>query len=96
MSVSRWVGVESVSGELQAEILRGLLEAQGIPVMLSQEGAGRAIGLNVGRLGEVEILVPEDWYQQALQVLADYHAGRFENEAEFPSNEVEDFQPPEE
>jgi hypothetical protein len=36
MSDQTWEVVEIVSGDLQAELLRGLLEAQGIPVMLSQ------------------------------------------------------------
>lgn len=89
MSASRWVEIESVFGDLQAEILRGLLEAQGIPVLLSQEGAGRAMGLSVGPLGEVEILVPEDYHQQALQVLADYRAGRFESEDEYGDDQAE-------
>jgi len=75
----RWVVVETVQGELQAEILRGFLEAQGFPVLLSQEGAGRAIGLSVGPLGEVEILVPEENQKDAQQILADYHNGLLEN-----------------
>jgi len=72
-----WVAIERVNGALQAEILRGLLEAQGIQVFLSQEGAGRAIGLSVGPLGEVEIWVPAESRQLAEQVLEDYRAGLF-------------------
>lgn len=72
-----WEGVEVVSGELKAEILRGLLEAQGVPAVLSQEGAGRAIGLGIGPLGEVEILVPVSLVARARQVLEDYYAGKF-------------------
>lgn len=83
MSDNEWVIIERVSGDLQAEILRGLLEAQGIPVLLSREGAGRAIGLSVGPLGEVVILVTAQSRQEALQVLAKYRDGWFETSEEF-------------
>lgn len=87
----QWVVLEAIAGELQAELLRGLLEAQGIPVQLSQEGAGRAIGLSVGPLGEVDVLVPSDRLAEAQQVMADYYAGRFENSLEEqPGGEEED------
>ncbi len=80
MSHNEWVVVENVSGDLQAEILRGLLEAQGIPILLSRESAGRAIGLSVGPLGEVFILVRAENLQDAQRILADYHSGLFEEE----------------
>ena len=80
MSNEQWEVVDSVSGDLNAEMLRGLLEAQGIPVMLSQEGAGRAIGINVGALGEVEILVPTSSKSKAKQIIQEYYAGDFESE----------------
>jgi len=80
MSYDEWVVIENVSGDLQAEILRGLLEAQGVPVLLSRESAGRAIGLSVGPLGEVVILVHAENLQEAQRVLADYHSGLFEEE----------------
>ncbi len=94
MSESGWVPVEVVSGDLQAEILRGFLEAQGLKVMLSQEGAGRAIGINVGPLGEVQILVPASSYQEARELLDDYYAGEFDKSSN-PSELNED-NPPEE
>jgi hypothetical protein len=74
----QWEVVETVQGDLQAEILGGLLEAQGIPVSLSQEGAGRAIGLSVGPLGEVEILVPSDRLDEARAIMERYYRGEFE------------------
>lgn len=90
MSEKRWVVIDKVAGDLQAEILRGLLEAQGIRVLLSQEGAGRALGLSVGPLGEVEILVPVEQEQEANQVLADYQAGLYETTEENPDEGEED------
>ena len=81
MSINNeWVVLEYVPGDLQAEILRGLLEAQGIPVFMSQESAGKAIGLTVGPLGEVTILVRAEDLQDAQRVLADYRSGLFENQ----------------
>ena len=56
-----WIVLDEVAGMLQAEILRGLLEAQEISTVLSQEGAGRAIGLTIGTLGTVQILIPSKW-----------------------------------
>jgi hypothetical protein len=87
MTYNEWVVIENVPGDLQAEILRGLLEAQGIPVLLSRESAGRAIGLSVGPLGEVVILVRAENLQEAQRVLADYRSGLFEEENPLPDDE---------
>lgn len=78
MTEEKWEVVEMVQGQLQAEILRGLLEAQGIQVWLNQEGAGAAYGINVGPLGTVEVLVPTSALEQARQVLDAYYQGEFE------------------
>lgn len=75
-----WEIVDEVFGELQAALLRGLLEAQDIPVMLNQEGAGRAYGINVGRLGQIQILVPSDHAVRARAILNDYYSGAYEDQ----------------
>jgi hypothetical protein len=75
-----WVVLVKVAGEFQAELLRGLLEAQEIPVRLLQEGYARAVGLTVGPLGEVEIMVPKRKLSQAHSILAQYYRGDFEEE----------------
>ena len=82
MGEGKWVQLASVHGDLQAELVRGLLEAQDIPVLLSQEGAGLAIGLTVGPLGEVKILVPGIHLSQARTILSQYKAGTFEDLAD--------------
>lgn len=79
MEPKNWVELTVVHGELIAETLRGLLEAQGIPVYLNQEGAGRAYGLSVGPLGATLILVREADLLAAREVLADYQQGKFED-----------------
>jgi hypothetical protein len=70
-----WIVLDEVAGMPQAEILRGLLEAQEIPSVLSQEGAGRAIGLTIGTLGMVQILVPAKDLERAQEVLENFYAG---------------------
>jgi len=82
MSEQTWELLTEVDGELNAEIMRGLLEAQGIPVNLSQEGAGKVYGLTIGEFGRVEILVPSGYLEQARQVLIDLNNGVFESPIE--------------
>ena len=71
------VVVETTSGMMEAEILRGLLESMNISVCLSHESAGQIYALGVGRLGRVDMLVPADQADEARRIIADYHAGRF-------------------
>ena len=74
-----WVLVDQVQGQLQAEILRGLLEAQGILVWVNTPGAAHAYALAVGTLGTVELLVPSRSADLARQILEAYYRGDFEN-----------------
>ncbi len=87
MSEEKWELVIEVSGELQANLLRNLLEAQGIKVFLNQEGAGKAYGLTVGPLGEVQVLVPEHQSHEAHKIINEYYAGNFEEEEKPASDE---------
>jgi hypothetical protein len=79
MAEEEWTLLEKVHGQLQAEILKGLLEAQGIMVWLNQEGAAHAYAVAVGTLGMVEILVPSSMLEKARQILEAYYRGDFEN-----------------
>jgi len=74
-----WVLVETAQGQLQAEIIRGLLEAQGITVWVNSPGAAHAYAVTVGTLGMVELLVPSNSVDKARQVLEAYYRGDFEN-----------------
>jgi hypothetical protein len=87
MNEQTWKSVISVQGELQAELLRGLLEAQGIQVRLSQEGVARVYGLTVGPLAEVDLLVPENQISIARGIIADFEAGNFEELGDQPEEE---------
>lgn len=92
MHEKHWDMIIEVQGELQAELLRGLLESQGIPVRLNQEGAGRAYGLNIGPLGTVQLLAPSEFSEAAHQILDDYYAGKFADQtnAELEENEMDE------
>lgn len=87
MSEESWEVITEVSGELQAGLLRNLLEAQGIKVFLNQEGAGRAVGLTLGPLGDVQVMVPVHQSEAARKIVEDYYAGKFENEEQANSEE---------
>jgi hypothetical protein len=67
----RWVEVAQTFGLAQAQILAGRLQAEGIPAYAWQEGAGQAAGLLVGLLGAGHVLVPEEYEEQALDILSD-------------------------
>lgn len=58
-----------------AEVLRGLLEAQGIPALLSQESASSAIPVTMGLLGLVDVLVPPATETEARRILEEFITG---------------------
>lgn len=62
-----------------AQVLRGLLESQGIRVWLNQESAGTAIGLNLSALGAVKIIVKEESAERARALVESYYRGDLEN-----------------
>jgi len=66
----RLVTVSVAYGMLRANVIRGLLESAGIPVMLRYEAAGPAIGLILDGLGRVEVQVPSEWEREALELMA--------------------------
>ena len=56
-------------GMLRAMVVRGALESAGIPVMLSYEAIGQALGITVNGIGRVEIKVPSEWENEARDLL---------------------------
>jgi hypothetical protein len=57
------------SGLLQAEVIKGKLEVNDIPVLLEYESLGPVMGLTVDGLGQVRVLVPEDKAEMARALL---------------------------
>ncbi len=54
---------------LEAEIVKGHLESEGVPALLSYEGAGRVYGLTVDGLGETRVMVPADLEEEARAIV---------------------------
>jgi hypothetical protein len=69
-------------GQPEAQIIKGRLEADGIPAMLRYESAGLIYGITVDGLGQVEVQVPSSLAAEARQIL-----GIVENQGYQPSAE---------
>lgn len=78
MTERKWVLVEVVNDAILAEILKGLLEAQGVTVNVIREGYQAAMGIS-GQMGvRIELMAPSDQVELAKQVIQDYNSGNFE------------------
>ena len=80
------VVVYSAAGRLEAERVKSWLEAEGIPAMVSQEGAGEVYGLAVGMLGIADVLVPASRAEEAKAWLAAMQSGELEKETDTPDS----------
>jgi len=63
------VSIYIAHGQVEAQLIKSLLEAEGIPTMIAQEGAGAAYGLTVGILGIAEIFVREKDADEAKKLI---------------------------
>ena len=79
MADEEWILIDTVQGQFLAEMLRGLMEAQGIMVWMNSQGAAHAYALSVGTMGAVELLVPTNSVDHARQILEAYYRGDFED-----------------
>ncbi len=82
------VVVYTAAGRMEANIVKGMLEAAGIPVELSQESAGTVYGLTVGPLGWVDVLVTEQHAQEAQALIEAMGQGELENEIPNPTGQT--------
>lgn len=55
---------------MEAQIIKGRLESEGIPVLLSYESAGLIYGITIDGLGEVKVMVPKHLEEEAKGILA--------------------------
>jgi len=69
MSVSEQLVTVCTVRYMEAQIMKGRLESEGIPVLLSYESAGLVYGLTVDGLGEVKIMVPKHLAEEAKEIL---------------------------
>jgi hypothetical protein len=54
---------------MEAQIIKGRLESEGIPVLLSYESLGLIYGLTIDGLGDVKIMVPKHLAEEAKEIL---------------------------
>lgn len=71
MAEESLVKVYESQGMFAAEVVKAKLEANGIPAMLKFESVGRVIGITIDGLGRVEVYVPADFAEDALDALAE-------------------------
>ena len=68
---------------MEAQIIKGRLESEGIPALLSYESAGLVYGITVDGLGEVKVMVPKRLAEEAKEILG---VGEFTKGGEGGSN----------
>jgi hypothetical protein len=72
MRAKQWKKLTFINDSVEAEMVRGLLEAQGIQVLLSKEAVGQVWGLSVGSASEVDVYVASDQFKEAQKILNTY------------------------
>ena len=58
-----------IEGMPEAEVIKSKLESFGIPSLLRFESAGRLFGISMNGLGKVKIMVSEDDYDKAYEII---------------------------
>jgi len=69
MSASESLVTVRTAKYLEAQIIKGRLESEGIPVLLSYESAGLVYGITIDGLGEVKVMVPRRLAEEAREIL---------------------------
>jgi hypothetical protein len=64
-----WMVVYITYNFLEAQIVAGRLESEGIQALVYQEPGANAIGIRIGRMGEVKVLVRAEDYDMAETLL---------------------------
>lgn len=80
-----WKAVTTAPNQLMAEIVRGSLEAAGIPVMLAGESYATTYGLSE----PVDVMVPAERLAEAEAVLAESSDAPLGDDAAAPGDEGE-------
>jgi hypothetical protein len=71
MSDLQLVTVYESMGMLGAQVVKGKLEANGIPAMLKYDSATLVFGLTIDGLGMVQVQVPEEFAEDAEALVAE-------------------------
>ncbi len=78
------VKVYESQGIFGAEVVKAKLEAYGIPALLKYESVGQIFGITVDGIGRVEVHVPAELEEQALDLIAE---GDAEGDSDEPAPE---------
>ena len=70
MDGEKWEAIYVAGGMTQANIIVGRLETEGVPTRLKYEAVGAIYAITIDGLGQVEILVPEQWLERARDILS--------------------------
>jgi len=69
MSADEQLVTVCIATQMEAQIIKGRLESEGIPVLLNYESAGLVYGITVDGLGEVKVMVPKRLAEEAREIL---------------------------
>jgi len=69
MSESKSLVTIRTANYMEAHIIKGRLESEGIPVLLRYESAGLVYGITVDGLGQVKVMVPRHLAEEAKEIL---------------------------
>ena len=69
MSAGGPLGHVTTANYLEAQIIKGRLESEGIPVLLRYESAGLVYGITIDGLGEVKVMGPSNLAEEANEIL---------------------------
>ncbi len=72
-----WVVIDGFIDVIQADIVRGRLEVEGIPAILGNRHLVAADWMYAQALGGVRILVPREFVSEARAIIADIDSGQF-------------------
>jgi hypothetical protein len=65
----RWMVAHLTNNIHEAQIVAGRLESEGIPAMIHTEPGSDALGIHIGRLGEIRVLVRPQDYDHVLNII---------------------------
>ncbi len=65
LAMAKMVTVDIVYGINMANVIKSKLESYGIPVLLKYESVGITFGITLNGLGKVEIMVPQEYEEDA-------------------------------
>jgi len=67
--MKKWATLMVPKDPMEAEVIKGKLKSEGIPVFLKREAISRIYAISIDGIGKIEILVPEDLLKKAREIL---------------------------